>query len=423
MTKQQFTSELTKALASIDHETRAEIMADMNDHFDEGISLGLSEEEICKKLGQPGQIAEQVIEELGAIKSHMGHDGYGQSGQSSANNFADSINNLVGGIGDLVGDIGNMVNEKLQDIDFGDFGSFTVDNNGQHMKFGNFEPVVVDLQNMGETTRVRGGYELNIDETFNDVKSLDIALNLCNLTIAPAPQGESARVIIQGRSRYNNFMIENKNGCLTIVERHPIFKFELFNFKSTLKAMIYLPTSFNGDIRAKTSVGNIAISNLCGDLEFNASAGTINVENHKGNEARLRSAAGSVKLVGCSILNVDAKSSAGGVSFDGRDTDNLILDSSAGAVTARVERVMGETKLSSSAGTVRFEAREIQGNVTVKSSAGGVHIRLPKDVNCRIEVKKPSIGSVKNYLTGNPQSPYLLQVSTSIGSLKLEAMD
>ena len=426
MTKHQFTTELTKALASIDPETRAEIMADMNDHFEEGINLGLSEEEICIKLGQPGQIAEQVIEELGAIKNQKSQSHHQYSHEADSGSFADSINSLVGGIGDLVGNIGNVVEDSLKNIDFGkfgDFSSFPFDNDNQQAEFGNFEPVVVDLRNMGETTRVRGGYDINIDKAFTDVRSLNVSLNLCSLKIAPAPQGESARVVIQGRSRYDNFLIENKNGCLTVIDRHPIFRFEVFGFKNTLKATILLPAGYDGNIKAKTSAGNITISNVCGNLDLNTAAGTILVDNHKCDTAHLRSSAGGIKLMGCVISDVNANSSAGAVYVEGREAGNLTLSSSAGTVKGLVNKIRGDVNMSSSAGGIRLEARDVQGNITAKSSAGSIHMRLPKEVNCRIELKKPSIGSVRNSLVGNPQSPYVLRATGSIGSITLEAIE
>jgi len=411
MTKQEFLMELSKALAPIDPETRAEIMADMNDHFAEGASLGLSEEEICKNLGQPGQIAEQVIEELGTSK---GQNSQSQSNWQAGSQFADAINNLVGDIGNLVGNIGNMKGQYESSDDFRVVG-IDLSNIGGDAQFSGF--------NAGDTTRVKGGYEINIDETFTNINSLNIALSLCALNIMPAPQGEPARVVIQGRSRYNNFLVENKNGCLTIIERNPLFRFEVFGFKNTLKAIVYLPVGFDGDIKVKTSAGNISIFGLCGNLDLNASAGSISVENHKCSMALLRSSAGGLKIKGSEIDNISAKSSAGAIYIDGDTVNNLKLDSSAGGISVRAAKLVGDTEITSSAGATRLEASYVEGNITAKASAGSIKMRLPKDVNCRIELKKPNIGSVNNYLTGNPNSPYVIQASASVGSVTLEALD
>ncbi|MCL2527343.1 MAG: DUF1700 domain-containing protein [Defluviitaleaceae bacterium] len=387
MKKHQFINELTTALHPVDAQTRAEIIADINEHFEEGISRGQTEEEICKNLGQPGQIADQVVEEY---KTHYGS-------RSNTNETIDKIGDLVG---EIVGNLGNIGQEigKVCAASLPELGS------------------------LWEATRVRGGYEINIDKSFTDVRSLDLSLSVCGIKIMPAAQGESARVVIQGQSRHNNFHVENQGGCLVVTEKHPVFRIDLFGFKTNLTATIYLPASFDGEIRGRASAGSITVTDVRGNLQLKASAGDVMVNNHVGHNAYIRSSAGSVHMLGCAIVNVDSKSSAGDVVLEGQETGNLSLDSSAGEVKVLVDKLGGETQISSSAGSVRLQAREVYGNITAKSSAGAVIMRLPKDVNCRIDAKKPSIGSVENYLTGNPQSPYVLRVVTSVGSVKLMAL-
>jgi len=425
MTKQQFTAELLKALASVDPNVQAEILTDIHEHFAEGENHGLSEEEICRKLGQPGQIAEQVIEELSASKNQSS---YGSNSGSRHNNwqgkdsFADSLGNLMENVGDFVGNIGDIVEQSVNESMFGQDGAhkpFVINLNNMDENIPNF----IDLRDINEATKIRGGHEINMSGNYTDVKSLDINLKICNLQILPAPQGDKARVVIQGRSRYNKFSIDNKNGCLSIVEEHPIVKFEIFNFKSNLNATVYVPSGFDGNIKVKTSAGHIKVSNIRGSLDLNTAAGSIQVDNHKGYSAKLRSSAGGIKLTGCEIADINAKSSAGSINIDGDEAGNLTLDSSAGGVKLRFNKLYGETNILSSAGATRLEAREVQGNITAKSSAGSIKMRLPIDVNCRIELKKPSIGSVHNYLTGNPSSPYVLRASASVGSVTLEPLE
>jgi len=405
MTKQQFIAELTSALAQVDPQTRGEIIADISEHFQEGINHGLSEEEICQKLGQPGQIASQVLEEYN---------------QSSLQMFENTFKEAFGSASK-----GNQTND---------------------------------------TSRIRGGYEVNLDRTFTDVRHLDVNMQISNIKIISIPQSDSVRVTIQGQSRYNDFIVENNNGCLVVKERQPFIKFEIFNFKTTLETTIYVPIGFTtGDITVKSGIGNIVVSGIAscdnlkpnssvgnvdlqgctaknvdakssaGNIVFNeitadqieirASAGNIELQSCTIDRMAAKASAGNIELNDCAIDHVAAKASAGNISVHAHDAGNMTLDSSAGEIRARVTRLTGETSLSSSAGSVRLEAREAHGNITASSSAGSVHIRLPKDVNCRIEVKKPSIGSVTNDLVGNPNSPYVLRASTSIGSVKLKAIE
>jgi len=415
MKKQQFIDELTRAIAQVDPQTKAEIMADIQEHFAEGASFGLTEEEICIKLGQPSQIAEQVLEEYNAG---------GQ--QTTHNDFTDSVGDLMGSIGDLLGSIGNYAGHSI----------YTevrrVQKEAERIKNDGFgrqidiqcDPQIrVDIRRTRDgTTRVWGGYDIDIDETFTGVNSLDVSLSSCGIKIVPIEQGETARVVIQGSSRYNNFIVENQNGRLIVADKMPLVRFEIFNFNSKLDATIYLPQSFDGNIRANSSAGGITVANLRGDLVLKASAGSIVIDNHRGATAHLRSSAGSVSVKNSAIVDIDAKSSAGGVSIETEDTHNLAVSSSAGPVRVCAGRIGGETRISSSAGAAYLEAREVAGNITAKTSAGGVHIRLPREVNCRIDVKKSSLSTVENGLVGNPQSPYVLKASASVGSVILEAL-
>jgi len=66
MTKQMFIHELKVALAGVNDTVREEILSDISEHFIEGAAQGQSEAEICRSLGQPGSIAAQVLEEMGA---------------------------------------------------------------------------------------------------------------------------------------------------------------------------------------------------------------------------------------------------------------------------------------------------------------------------------------------------------------------
>jgi len=120
MKKQDFIQELAKALAPIDAQSRAEILADINEHFAEGAAQGQTEEEICKKLGQPGQIAEQVLEEYSAYRAK-------NTGNSSGYGFVD-IGDIVSSameaadIGDIISssmeaaDVGGIISSNMEDI-------------------------------------------------------------------------------------------------------------------------------------------------------------------------------------------------------------------------------------------------------------------------------------------------------------------
>ena len=63
MTKVEYMAQLRSGLCGFDKEIRDEIISDYEEHFDEGIALGKSEDEICKELGS----VEELINELKEI--------------------------------------------------------------------------------------------------------------------------------------------------------------------------------------------------------------------------------------------------------------------------------------------------------------------------------------------------------------------
>jgi len=344
MTKQSFISELKNALAGVSSNTRDEILSDISEHFTEGIAQGLSEEEICKSLGQPGTIAAQVLEEMGSYSQESGYQ--------------------------------------------------------------------------------QAQYTGDIDQTFTGVNNLDIQLDASSLNFLPSPTGEF-RVTVKGNNT-EYCTLENINGTLQIIQRvkRRLFGFSFnWNGKSD-KTTVYIPAQFMGEIKARASAGGINATDTSGQLDVKTSAGGVTIENHRCRTIRAFSSAGgvTVRLASEHVETADIGTSAGGLTFEAASVGPLRLNSSAGSVHAHVGKLGGDTDISSSAGSVKLAAKEVAGNIRLNSSAGSIKVNLPYDVNCRINVKKPSIGSLTNQLAGNPQSPYELRASSSVGSITLKPL-
>ncbi|MCL2404913.1 MAG: DUF4097 family beta strand repeat-containing protein [Defluviitaleaceae bacterium] len=458
MKKHDFIAQLNQALAPINAQAREEIIADINEHFAEGAAHGQTEEEICINLGQPSQIAEQVLEEYKAYKAQHNHD-FTDIGDivSSAMDAADIEDILSSALQtasyavreaakeasrasrdaakeaakaareasrharDTAREAARTAREAARELEKTDMDVYMHYKTAQQP---NSQWGEAHIHKPGWATRIRGGFDIDIDQAFAGVTGMDVILSLANIKVVPMPTGDTqaneVRVTVKGKSRYSNFELENKNGTLYIRQREPFFKFEIFGFNSSLEVTIYVPASYCGDIKLLSNVGNLSIVGISGNLRLNTTAGNITVEGHSADRAHLRSSAGNINLTNCSVTDINAKSSAGNVKVKGRDVADLTLRSSAGDVDVNVNTLGGETNLATSAGGVYIKALDVQGNITAKSSAGNVKVYLPMDVNCRIHVSKPSIGSLSNNLAGNPNSPYTLRAYTSVGSIKLE---
>lgn len=57
MTRNDFLNALYRALLYLPAKERQEIMQDYEEHFAAGLEQGKTEEEICRALGDPGEIA------------------------------------------------------------------------------------------------------------------------------------------------------------------------------------------------------------------------------------------------------------------------------------------------------------------------------------------------------------------------------
>jgi len=82
----------------------------------------------------------------------------------------------------------------------------------------------------------------------------------------------------------------------------------------------------------------------------------------------------------------------------------------------------GDTKISTAAGNIKLTAHDVAGDIDVATAAGSAKIVLPREADIRLNVKKPSIGSLSNELAGNPNSQFVLKASTAVGSIKLQAL-
>lgn len=75
MTKKQFMARLERALSPLSAEVRKEILADYEEHFAQGLREGLSEDEICRRLGDPETIAADYIPEEARTGSKQAQSG------------------------------------------------------------------------------------------------------------------------------------------------------------------------------------------------------------------------------------------------------------------------------------------------------------------------------------------------------------
>jgi uncharacterized membrane protein len=72
MTKHDFMAQLAQALGPLKPEERQDILADFEEHFQNGLAGGKSEEEVAAELGDPATLAAQYTEGLPAAPTPVG---------------------------------------------------------------------------------------------------------------------------------------------------------------------------------------------------------------------------------------------------------------------------------------------------------------------------------------------------------------
>ncbi len=71
MTRAEFMARLKKGLAGLSLSSAAEIVADYDVHFDDGIAAGRTEAEVAAALGDPDRLARELKAEAGAVRWHQ----------------------------------------------------------------------------------------------------------------------------------------------------------------------------------------------------------------------------------------------------------------------------------------------------------------------------------------------------------------
>ena len=72
MTRAEFLARLRRGLVGLPAATAAEISADYETHFDDGVAAGRSEAEIAQALGNPDRLARERDQTLAAQRREQG---------------------------------------------------------------------------------------------------------------------------------------------------------------------------------------------------------------------------------------------------------------------------------------------------------------------------------------------------------------
>lgn len=235
---------------------------------------------------------------------------------------------------------------------------------------------------------VEGG---EIDQTYDLGSSLDLVIDNFSGNIAVrAGEGNQIRVTavkhVPRTSDLDSIEVDirPRAGGLTIVTRNPR---RLMNAWVRLEVVVPTGSSFDlqtssgrvevsglkGGGKADTSSGRVTASNLSGTVALHTSSGSMSVETFDG-DLNIHVSSGSIDVAGMNG-NLDAHTSSGGI---------------------EVRDARGWVRLETSSGGIDYTGSP-EGDCSFKTGSGGIGLRLPSDLDARVDLHTGS-GSIKvNY--------------------------
>lgn len=365
MSKQEYIQELKAGLSQIDPETREEILSDISEHFTDGRQQGKTEEEIARKLGQPGDVAAQVLEEFGVSRFP---ERSGQMPQPPRSQV-------------------NWCDQRARDE------------------------------------------EWFIDESFTGITDVVADLTFCSLYLEPSPNSEFRVKVRGYASGEDIQVADDGGVLTVITKQHKSWikwiSIGIGPRREKPEITIYIPRQFTGRVKADMGSGNIVANGTTGQLDFDTGAGNIEIVDHTCDKATLDSGAGQMKvsLFEGHIKDLKIESGAGNMYLEAKETERLKIETGAGRIEAEIGKIGGKTILSSGSGSIKLTARMVEGDIKTDAAVGSTKIVLPRDANICIKADKPGVGSFKNQMKSNPSAPYTLKASASVGSLHILAQE
>ena len=320
MTKSEFINKLSSALAESQSAEKVEgLIADFNEHFNEAIRAGKSEEEICEMLGDPAEIAAEYGEEI------------------TKNDFP-------------ADDAGIFVN--LFHVNFSCEPSF---DDEFHVEVRHHNQVIQDDTIQVEQTKNSLRVTQLREKDF--ISLLFSVLSFSKTVYIQVPRrfnGKMAVKMTSGNARINNVALKGDFRC------------ELTSGNVNLAQI-----SSDGTMTVNSRSGNIAVNNCAGDLSAECHSGNIRVNSHSGNVLRATAASGTVRVSTDHIAKdctVAAKSGSVRIDMDKLDS-NLILDCHSGSIKFSVRELCGNITGKTRSGSITgYLSRDVRAIFMLQSS-------------------------------------------------------
>ncbi|MBP5599610.1 MAG: DUF4097 family beta strand repeat protein [Lachnospiraceae bacterium] len=376
MNKEQYMKALVEALSSFDEEIKNEIVSDYEEHFDNGLQDGKTEEQIIAELGS----IDELVKELNEMKNGKGSErksgaqGFNFDTQKAAETFAEMAKNFASLIGSMAAGVANGA-EKMGDSMSNGAESFAKD---FKEGFDNVSEKVVT-----KTTAFAKEISVSYKENRNAYEE----------ACAKEEPAEDKRNYDESASEVRRVVVDTDNGDVTIkASEDGLFHANYENFGSANQQLSYDFDVYNKDgvqyvtLKRKGGVSNffknlltpkitvdVLVPSVLESISVSNKAGNLYAEKIDASKADFSLMAGDINVSNSECDNINVSAMAGNVKLDELNSKNLFVKSMAGNV--RTSGNFENAKITSTAGNIHMDAKVTEKIVTT-STAGNIHIDL-----------------------------------------------
>lgn len=233
----------------------------------------------------------------------------------------------------------------------------------------------IDFHNFKISLGTRKSDQLIYNETYNivEVNSIDVKQDAGDI-IFENTEEDNIRVEIYGENTSDFEVVFNNNELKIDYTKNN--KGGFLNFgKVTGDIKVYVPVTFNGNIKIRNDAGEVKTKNLqYANIDVDCDAG--NVEIREINKAKIKCDAGNVKI----------------------------------------EKILGKCDIKLNCGNLRIEKMEIKENSTIETDMGNVNIEEIKDVHVEGHV---DMGKC-NISNNNMNSNVILKIDSDMGNITVK---
>jgi DUF4097 and DUF4098 domain-containing protein YvlB len=412
MNKEQYMKALVEALSSFDEEIKNEIVSDYEEHFDNGLQDGKTEEQIIAELGS----IDELVKELNEMKNGKGSERKATSGgiNFDSQKVSDTINEIAKNFASLLGTMAAGVANGAEKV--GDSMSNGAENFAKDFKEG-FENVSEKVVN--KTT----AFAKEISESYKATRSA------AEEAAASKEEEKEDRVYDDNTSEVRRLVVDIDNGELTIKESEDgLFHANYENFGSANQQLSYDfdvykkdgvqyvtlkrkggATNFFKNLSMPKITVDVLVPKYLETLSITDKAGNFEAEKVVASKADINILAGNIGIEDSEFEDLTISAMAGNLEAERTNAKNVFVKSMAGNVTT--EGTFNTVKITSSAGNINIEGK-VKEAIKAVSTVGNVNIDLKEctgyKADFNVTVGRGNLVQGENKIIGSRSGVYTL---------------